>query len=200
MKRPDYTNQIRKRIEAANAGTVFVTADFTDIAEKKTVNMALLRLAETGLLKKVMFGVYFKTGVYKLVNKPVEPSPVDIAKALARNFGWTIVPCGETALGLSNELSSEWVYVTDGEYKEYDYKDTVIKFKKVSTKEISRVSYATAVYIQAIKALGKDNITEQTIAHLKKFLNENQKARMLEEAKPITSWVYEAIRKICIEN
>lgn len=203
MKRPDYTNQIRKRIEAANAGAVFVTADFTDIAEKKTVNMALLRLAEEGILKKAMFGVYFKTGVYKLVNKPVEPSPVDIAKALARNFGWTIVPCGETALhalGLSNELSSEWVYVTDGEYKEYAYKDTVIKFKKVSTKEISRVSYATAVYIQAIKALGKDNITEQTITHLKKFLNENQKARMLEEAKPITSWVYEAIRKICIDN
>ena len=203
MKRPDYTNQIRKRIEATNAGTVFVTADFTDIAEKKTVNMALLRLAEEGILKKAMFGVYFKTGVYKLVNKPVEPSAIDIAQAIARNFGWRIVPCGETALhalGLSDDLSSEWGYVTDGEYKKYTYKDKVIKFKKVSTKEISRVSYATALYIQAIKALGKDNITEQTIAHLKKFLNENQKARMLEEAKPVTSWVYEAIRKICIEN
>ncbi len=46
MKRPDYTKQIRKRIEVAEAGAVFVTADFTDIAEKKTVNMALLRLAE----------------------------------------------------------------------------------------------------------------------------------------------------------
>ena len=41
---------------------------------------------------------------------------------------------------------------------------------------MKRPDYATAVYIQAIKALGKDNITEQTIAHLKKFLNENQYA------------------------
>ena len=63
MKRPDYTNQIRKRIEVANAGTVFVTADFTDIAEKKTVNMALIRLAEEGILRKAMFGVYYKYGV-----------------------------------------------------------------------------------------------------------------------------------------
>ena len=54
-----------------------------------------------------------------------------------------------------------------------------------------------AIFIQAIKALGKENVTDQIIEHLKTYVNENQKAQMLEEAKPVTAWVYEIIKKIC---
>ena len=52
MKRPDYLNQIRGNIERAEAGSVFVSTDFTDITDKKTVNMGLIRLADEGLIKK----------------------------------------------------------------------------------------------------------------------------------------------------
>ena len=60
MKRPDYLNQIRGNIERAEAGSVFVSTDFTDITDKKTVNMGLIRLADEGLIKKILFGVYYK--------------------------------------------------------------------------------------------------------------------------------------------
>ena len=203
MKRPDYTNQIRKRIEATNAGTVFVTADFTDIAEKKTVNMALLRLAEEGILRKAMFGVYYKYGVYLMSDLPVLISPDDIAYALARNFGWTIVPCGKAALytlGLSKEFPLEWIFVTDGAYKEYDYNGFTIKFKHTASKDISKLSYETAIVIQVLKELGRDNVTDETIDRLKNFLRPDIKARMLLEATATTAWVYEVIKKICKDD
>ena len=200
MKRPDYLNQIRGNIERAEAGSVFVSTDFTDITDKKTVNMGLIRLADEGLIKKILFGVYYKPEFSELLGETVAPSPNKVAHALARNFGWTIVPCGDTALnllGLSTQVPSQWVYVSDGAYKEYSFDNTVIKFKRTTNKEISKVSYKTALTIQALKALGKDNVSEQIICRLKKALCEEEKEKMLTEAKSATSWVYEYIKVIC---
>lgn len=200
MKRPDYLNQIRGNIERAEAGSVFVSTDFTDIADKKTVNMGLIRLADEGLIKKILFGVYYKPEFSELLCETVAPSPNKVAHALARNFGWSIAPCGDTALnllGLSTQVSSQWVYVSDGAYKEYSFDNTVIKFKRTTNKEISKLSYKTALTIQALKALGKDNVSEQIICRLKKTLGEEEKEKMLTEAKSATSWVYEYIKVIC---
>ena len=200
MKRPDYLNQIRGNIERAEAGSVFVSTDFTDITDKKTVNMGLIRLADEGLIKKILFGVYYKPELSELLGEAVAPSPNKVAHALARNFGWTIVPCGDTALnllGLSTQVPSQWVYVSDGAYKEYTFDNTTIKFKRTTNKEISKVSYKTALTIQALKALGKENITEQVILRLKKILTDEEKEKMLAESKSATSWVLELIKVIC---
>ncbi len=200
MKRPDYLNQIRGNIERAEAGSVFVSTDFTDITDKKTVNMGLIRLADEGLIKKILFGVYYKPEFSELLCETVAPSPNKVAHALARNFGWTIVPCGDTALnllGLSTQVPSQWVYVSDGAYKEYTFDNTTIKFKRTTNKEISKVSYKTALTIQALKALGKENITEQVILRLKKILTDEEKEKMLAESKSATSWVLELIKIIC---
>ena len=200
MKRPDYLNQIRGNIERAESGSVFVSTDFTDITDKKTVNMGLIRLADEGLVKKILFGVYYKPEYNELLGETVAPSPNKVAHALARNFGWTIVPCGDTALnllGLSTQVPSQWAYVSDGAYKEYSFDNTVIKFKRTTNKEISKLSYKTALTIQALKALGKDNVSEQIICRLKKALSEEEKEKMLTEAKSATSWVYEYIKVIC---
>ena len=200
MKRPDYLNQIRGNIEKAENGSVFVSTDFTDITDKKTVNMGLIRLADEGLIKKILFGVYYKPEFSKLLGETVAPSPNKVAHALARNFGWTIVPCGDTALnllGLSTQVPSQWVYVSDGAYKEYTFDNTTIKFKRTTNKEISKVSYKTALTIQALKALGKENITEQVISRLKKILTDEEKEKMLAESKSATSWVLELIKIIC---
>ncbi len=200
MKRPNYLNQIRGNIEKAENGSVFVSTDFTDITDKKTVNMGLIRLADEGLIKKILFGVYYKPEFSKLLGETVAPSPNKVAHALARNFGWTIVPCGDTALnllGLSTQVPSQWVYVSDGAYKEYTFDNTTIKFKRTTNKEISKVSYKTALTIQALKALGKENITEQVISRLKKILTDEDKEKMLAESKSATSWVLELIKVIC---
>ena len=200
MKRPDYLNQIRGNIEKAENGSVFVSTDFTDITDKKTVNMGLIRLADEGLIKKILFGVYYKPEFSELLGEAVAPSPNKVAHALARNFGWTIVPCGDTALnllGLSTQVPSQWVYVSDGAYKEYTFDNTTIKFKRTTNKEISKVSYKTALTIQALKALGKENITEQVILRLKMILTDEEKEKMLAESKSATSWVLELIKVIC---
>lgn len=200
MPREKYLEKIKKRIAEAEIGSVFVLSDFSDIAETDAVRKAITRIESDKVLVRVMRGVYYKPEYNALLDEFVAPSPDAVAHALARNYGWTIVPCGDTALnllGLSTQVPSQWVYVSDGAYKEYSFGNTTLKFKRTTNKEISKVSYKTALTIQALKALGKDNVTDAVISRLKKALTRQEKANMLAEAKSATSWVYELIKKIC---
>ena len=200
MSRPTYLTEIKKIINDAAIGTVFVATDFTNIADNKTVGMGLLRLEAEGLIRRVLRGVYDKPEYNDFLGEYVAPAPDKVANALARNFGWTIGPCGDTALnllGLSTQVPAAWVYVSDGTYKEYSYDNVTIRFKKTTNKEVSKLSYKTALTVQALKALGKDKIDDTIINRLRALLTEKEKKTMLDEAKAATSWVYETIKLIC---
>ena len=200
MSRPKYLNEIKNSILLADYGTVFVAVDFVSITDKKNVNMSLLRLEDEGLILRIIRGVYYKAEYNDFLQEYVVPNPDKVAHAIARNFGWTITPCGDSALnilGLSTQVPAIWSYVSDGTYKEYSYDNTTIKFKRTTNKEISKLSYRTALIIQALKALGKDNIGNKVINKLKNNLTDKEKATALLEAKAATSWIYEYIKQIC---
>jgi len=198
--RPDYNNDIRKRILTSESGSVFVATDFADITDKKTASVILTRIESEGIIRRVLRGVYDKPEYNEFLKEYVAPIPDNVAHALARNYGWTIVPCGDTALnllGLSTQVPATWVYVSDGTYKEYAYDNTTIQFKKTTNKEVSKLSYKTALTIQALKALGKEKIDDAVLDSLHKLLTADEKQTMMSEAKTATSWIYEYIRQIC---
>ncbi|MDD2286784.1 MAG: DUF6088 family protein [Paludibacter sp.] len=204
MKRPDNLEQVKNRIQNTEDGSVFIPSDFFDIAEAVKINVCLDRLEETGELQRVMRGIYVKPRYSTLLNKNIPPRSDDIAKAIARNYGWTIIPCGDTALnmlGLSTQIPATWIYISDGPYKIYEVDGITLKFKHTDNKnEITNISYKTALVVQALKALGKSNVTDKEIRSIAKLLTENEKAQMLAEAKRVTAWVYDLIRKICKED
>ncbi len=200
MNRPNYIGEIKNRIMSEKVGAVFVAADFADITDKTIANVILTRLESEGIIRRVLRGVYDKPEYNDFIKEYVAPIPDNVAHAIARNFGWTIVPCGDTALnllGLSTQVPATWVYVSDGTYKEYAFDNTVIQFKRTTNKEVSKLSYKTALTIQALKALGKDKIDESVINSLRKLLTDEEKTAMLHEAKTATAWIYEYIRQIC---
>lgn len=200
MNRPSILNIIKDKISESEIGSVFVATDFVDIADKMKVSVCLTRLESEGLIRRTMRGVYYKPEYDNFSDEYIAPSPNNVAHALARNFGWTVVPCGDTALnslGISTQNPSVWIYVSDGPYKEYHYENTTIKFKRTTNKEISKLSYKTALVVQALKALGKNNIDDATIKTLEKNLSSKEKKVMLTEAKAVTSWIYEYIKLIC---
>lgn len=200
MDRPDYLNEIRNRIKAEKYGSVFVATDFADIAENVKIGVCLSRLEEEKTLLRIMRGVYYKPEYSNLLGEYIAPAPDAVAHAIARNFGWTIVPCGDTALnllGLSTQVPAVWSYVSDGAYKEYAYDNTIIKFKRTTNKVISGLSEKTALLIQAMKALGKDKMTEEAIETIKSELNAAERKTMLKEAQCTTAWIYKEIKRIC---
>jgi len=204
MKRPNYLKQVRDRVVTAEPGTVFVPSDFFDIAEAVKVNMCLNRMAKNGELNLVMRGVYAKPRYSMMLNKNVPPHSDNIAKAIARNYGWTVVPCGDSALnmlGLSTQVPATLSYVSDGPYKTYKADGVTLNFKRTNSKnELIAVSYKTALMIQALKAVGKDNVTDEVLRRLSKTLNNNDKKKALQESQRITAWVCDCVRRVCVED
>jgi hypothetical protein len=123
-----------------------------------------------------------------------------IALALARNHSWTIVPNGDTALnrlGLSTQVPAEWTYLSNGPYKEYSFDKITIRFKRTTNKDISNLSYKSALLVQAIKAIGKERLDQTYMKRIAKQMTSDDKVNILREGKYMTAWVYDVIKKIC---
>lgn len=203
MERNISYRKIRDRIEKAEPNTIFITSDFMDLASTYAANGALRKLVRDGTIDQIMRGVYSKPKYNERLKRKIPPSPDDIAKAIARNYGWTIIPSGNTALnmlGLSTQVPAKWEYVSDGPYKEYDIDDKIsVHFRHTANKEITKISYDSALLIQALKAIGKGSISKKDIERLSLEIPEEKRAQILKETQYTTSWIYEVIRGICNE-
>ena len=192
--------KIKEIINQANPESVFVASDFSHIAPINTVRQCLARLEKSEQIVRVMRGVYYQPAYSELLQEYEAPSPHHVAMALARNFGWAIAPSGAAALnmfGLSTQVPAHWSYVSDGPYRSFSFGNITIEFKHCSSKEISGMSPKTALVIQAIKALGKENIDEENLQKIRRSLSVEEKIALLEEARRTTAWIYEAIKKVC---
>ena len=197
------TEQFQRIIEKAPYGSAFVVSDFTEISDYQTAKRTLARLCETGLVRRVIRGVYDKPAFSELINEYSAPDPNEIAMAIARNYNWTVIPSGEAALnlfGLSTQVPAKWEYCSSGPYRTYEFGRIKLEFKHRSNKEIEGLSYNTALLIQAIKALGKESITDEILQRLKERVSQTDKDIIAEEARYTTSWVYSVIKTVCSEE
>lgn len=195
-----YMEKMRERVNSSNDGSVFVSSDFADISDANTIRQNIHRLVNDGSLRQIMRGVYEKPQFSELLGEEVAVDPNAVAEALARNYRWSIVPSGNTALnllGLSTQVVASWSYISDGPYKTYEWNSTKLEFKHGANRDITNLSYMTGLVIQALKTLGRSNVTSETLQMLSKKLSEEEKKACLLEAKQSTDWVYSAIRKIC---
>lgn len=194
--------EIKKRIELAEQGTVFLTSDFTDIATTTTVRKCLGRQVEEKNIRRIMDGVYEKPMYSKLLKEYIPANPDTIAYAIARSFRWTIAPCGDIALnklGLSTQVPVVWSYISDGPYRKFSWDNITLSFKHRANREISFMSETTALVVEALKTLGKDRVDDSIILSLRNRLPEAEKKKMLEEATGVSEWIYVVIRKVCAE-
>ena len=182
-----YSGKIKQRIENSPPGTIFINSDFTDIAKTETIRRNLNRLTQAGILHHVLNGIYEKPKYSKLLKEYVAVDPNKVAMAI----------CGDTALnllGLSAQVTAVWSYISDGPYRKYEWNNVFIEFKHRTNKEISGLSYMTRLIIQALKTLGKENISTEVIVMLSNRLTSEEKATVLKESAESTDWIYNIIR------
>ena len=196
-----FMKSIRDRVLAAEDGSVFTSSDFADIADTGTIRQSLNRLVQDKILQRIIRGVFEKPKYSKLLGEYVAVSPDAVAQALARSYRWTIAPCGDTALnilGLSNQVTAVWSYISDGPYKTYEWDHVKIEFRHRTNREITGLSYMTSLVIHGLKALGKERISSETIERLSARLSESEKTALLRESSESSDWIVDTVRKICL--
>ena len=196
-----FMKSIRDRVLTSADGSVFTSSDFADIADTGTIRQSLNRLVQEKILRRILRGVFEKPKYSKLLGEYVAVSPDAVAQALARSYHWTIAPCGDTALnllGLSDQVTAVWSYISDGPYKKYEWNHVKIEFRHRTNREITGLSYMTSLVIHGLKALGRERVSEETIERLSARLSEPEKTALLRESSESSDWIVDTVRKICL--
>ncbi len=203
MSEKIYSEQVLNRIRKLGKGSVFSPADFADIAGAITIRKILARLVDKGSIRRLMRGIYDYPSYSTLLGELASPDPEAVAQALARSFGWTIRPSGNTALnalGLSTQIPAQWEYLSDGPYRTYEWLGIKMEFKHRTNRELTILSFKSALVVQALKSLGKNSVNTNIRSKIARNLTDKEKKTLLKEAKIATDWIYDEIKIICTEG
>ena len=193
--------QVLHEIENHQNGTVFFTESFLSIGNAKSINKALERLTNAGIISRVATGIYTRPEIDPFIG-PITPSIEFIALAIATRDKARIVPTGMYALnklGLSTQVPMKVVYLTDGAARKIQIGKGSILFKKTSPKNLSAIGEISQLVIQALKSIGKNNVSEEEIQKIKQVLKNEKRANLEHDIYLSPDWIRKILFPILIE-
>jgi hypothetical protein len=192
-------NRVITRIDQLGAGKVFSAKDFLDIASRGTIDMALSGLTRDGTIRRIRRGLYDMPRVNPALGGELSPDIDEAARAIARRQRWKIVPEGVWAanlLGLSTQVPSKIIYLTDGPNNEVPIGRRIIQFKHARPKALAGLDGKFALVVQALRHLGKDGVGSQEIDKLRARLSPDEKRKLVKATRFGVDWIYEVANSI----
>ncbi|MBK8489222.1 MAG: hypothetical protein IPL48_15720 [Bacteroidetes bacterium] len=190
--------QILNRIKKAGRGVLFFTESFIAFGKTEAVKKALQRLTNAGEIERVAAGIYVRPRVVGIVGK-VTPGIEEIAKAIAKRDKARIVPTGIYALnrlGLSTQVPMNVIYLTDGAARKIKIGKNTITFKKATPKNVATVGEISGLAIQALRTIGKENVTEDEIERIQYLLKKEKPTRLEHDIRLAPAWIREIMKPI----
>jgi hypothetical protein len=192
-------DQIVARIERLGEGKAFSAKDFLDIASRTTIDVTLASLTLNGKIRRVRRGLYDMPKVNPALGGKLSPDIDEAARAIARRQRWKIVPEGAWAanlLGLSTQVPSKIIYLTDGPNNEVPIGRRTIQFKHARPKALAGLEGKIALVVQALRHLGKDGVGPREIETLRAGLTSAEKRKLVKDTRFGVDWIYEVANRI----
>lgn len=192
-------DQIVARVERLGEGKAFSAKDFLDIASRTTIDVTLASLTKSGKIRRIRRGLYDMPKVNPSLGGKLSPDIDEAARAIARRQRWKIVPDGAWAanlLGLSTQVPSKIIYLTDGPTNEVLIGRRTIQFKHARPKALAGPEGKSALIVQALRYLGKDNVGPHEIGTLRAELSLADKRNLLKETRFGVDWIYKVASQI----
>lgn len=189
-------NKIFTKIKKAKRGTLFFTDNFISFGSSETIRRTLNRLVESGEIDRVASGIFVRPRMDKMLGK-ITPKIEDIADAIARRDKAKIVPTGAYALnklGLSTQIPMNIVYLTDGSARKIKVGNYTISFVRTSPKNVAAIGKISRLAIQALKSIGKENITQKEIEQIQTVLMKEKISCLEHDLRIAPAWIKEIIR------
>ena len=192
-------DQVVARIERLGAGKAFSAKDFLDIASRGTIDMALSSLTRTGTIRRIRRGLYDMPKINPALGGKLSPDIDEVARAIARRQRWKIVPDGAWAanlLGVSTQVPSKIIYLTDGPNNEVPIGRRTIYFKHSRPKAMAGPEGKSALVVQALRYLGKERVGPSEIEKLRTELSPAEKRQLMKDTRFGVDWIYEVANRI----
>ena len=183
--------RIENKIKSIKRGSILFPSNFDDIGNVEVVKKSLLRLENKKFLVRLAHGIYLYPKQDKLLGI-LYPTIEEIALAIAERDKARIIPTGTTALnklGLSTQIPMNIVFLTDGAPRSILVGKRIIKLKRTSPKNLAVKGEITSLIIQALKEIGKDNVTAGQLEKIKIHLEKEKQEIIEHDAKLAPVWI-----------
>jgi hypothetical protein len=194
--------QVLYRIRGMGRGSVVVPSDFLDLARRPMIDLALHRLAKKKAIRRLARGVYDFPKQHPVLG-PLSPSAETVAQALAGRDRTKLQPSGAyaaNALGLSEQVPAKAVFLTDGPGRTVKIGSMTIQLRRTTPRNMAAAGRLSGLVIQALRQLGKDHVTPERIAHLKRTLPAEQRRELVKDLKLAPAWMHPIFRELAEEN
>lgn len=195
------TAQISERIERAEPGWVFTPFDFLDLGSPHAVGMALTRLMRAGAIRRLARGLYDVPRTHRKLG-PLSPTADAIAQALARRDGATIQPSHAMAanlLSLSEQVPARAIFETDGPSRTVRVGKLTVQLAQRPRRKVGSAAPMSSLVFAALRSLGKPNVTQPRVAHLRKTLSAVDRRQLLADLPLAPAWMHPFLRFIAGE-
>ncbi|MEO8605617.1 MAG: DUF6088 family protein, partial [bacterium] len=187
---------ILQQVKRRGAKTVFTPADFADLGTPHAVGMALARLVRDGTLRRAGRGLYDVPRQHPLLGTLLTDSDA-IAKTLAGKHGIKLQPTGAYAanlLGLSEQVPMRVAYLTDGTPRTVRVGQQEIILRRTTPRRMAAAGRVSGLVINALRWLGRQHVTAQTLKPLRRRLDATAKRQLLADAHLAPVWVADWMR------
>jgi len=184
-------DQIFRRIARVKLGTLFFSQDFMECGNSTAVRKVLYRLVKTGKLRRRRPGIYYRPRKDSVFG-PVTPAVDEVVKAIAKRRGFRVAPTGYHALnklGLSTQVVANHIYLTDGNTRRLKIGGSIVTFKKTTTKNVATQGQISHLAIQALRVIGKNNVTVKEIRQIQHALKFETKENLTHDIKLAPVWI-----------
>ncbi|MBN7811506.1 type IV toxin-antitoxin system AbiEi family antitoxin domain-containing protein [Algoriphagus sp. H41] len=183
--------KISHQIKAKPRGSLFFPEDFKSCGSDEAVRVALHRMVKNGALDRIAQGIYTLPKHSDLIGK-VYPSIEEVAQAIAKRDRARIIPTGVyalNALGLSTQVPTKAVYLTDGAARLVKVGNRTILFKRTSPKNLSVKGSLSGLAIQALKSIGKDQVIDTEIEKILFILQKEDSSNLEHDKSLAPAWI-----------
>jgi hypothetical protein len=190
------------RIYGRGKGGVFTPNDFLDLGSRGAVDLSLHRLTKLGTIRRIARGLYYYPESHPLLGE-IAPSIEAVAKALAANEQVKLQPSGAYAanlLRLSEQVPAKVVFLTSGRARKVKLGKLVVELRPTTPRKMAAAGRTSGLVLAALRYLGKEHITPERIAHLRKTLSSEDRKRLLTDLPSAPAWLHSHIRAIATEN
>lgn len=188
--------KIKNGIEQHGEGWCFTPTDFSDIANNDVVRQTLSRLNKVGFIDRLAKGLYYFPQYHDTLGK-LPPKIDAIINAIQNQYHIKCQPTGAYAanlLGLSEQVPTNIVLLTDGPSKKIQIGNKKIIFKRTTPKNMATAGTLTGLIIQAIKFIGKEHINNKYLKQLKGRLSDEQIKHLSPEVHLAPAWIAKLIK------
>ena len=191
-------NKIKNRIYGKGRGWVFTSNHFIGLGSDEAIRKSLSRLENEGFIRRLAQGLYDYPESHKTLGF-IPPDVAKVGKAMAEKYSTAIQPSGAYAanlLGLSEQVPAKIVFLTDGASKTIKVGKQEIIFKKTTPKNMKTAGTITGLVLQALRYIGKDNVTEEIIRKLRLRLTAEDRKRLKLDRQLVPVWIRKIIEII----